>query len=72
MQALMLRFFRRSDGGDSLAELLSIFSIFTLTEKLVDDLLLEEPPVQHALFFCHDSTSLFVRFHQGFALGHFH
>ena len=68
----MFRFFRRSDGGDPLAELLSIFSIFTLTEKLVDDLLLEEPSVQHALFFCHDTTSLFVRFHQRFALGHFH
>ena len=71
MQALMFRFFRRSDGGDSLAELLSIFLILTLTEKLVDDLLLEEPSVQHALFLCHDTTSLFVRFHQGFVLGHF-
>ena len=47
------------DGGNALAELFSILPVFTLTEKLVDDLLLEEPPVQHALFFCHEFTSLF-------------
>ena len=62
MEALVLGFLGRGDGGNALAELLCILSVFTLTEKLVDDLLLEEPTIEHALFFYHVLTSLFFCF----------
>ena len=62
MQTLVFCLFGSGDGRDSLAKLNGILSLLTLSEELVDDLLLEEPPVEHALLFCHEIASLFFRF----------
>ena len=66
VKTLVFCLFRGSDGSNPLSKLNGILSLLALTEELVDDFLLEEPSIEHALLFCHQSTSLFICFDRCF------
>ena len=70
MEALMLSFLSHGNGHDALAKDVGLLTVLTRSQQTIDDVLLEEPLIKHALTFNHKATSdvcLVLRFPHRFA-----